>query len=113
MSKESKLPKDLAGETIAGRSTGQTDNTRVALSTFGGTSLGTVLVSFPETRNVLQGTIFVGVTNEPFQLEAGSKTLTLASPGPNSLTRGSDFSPKQQKVKIKPGEAQHVQFTKG
>jgi hypothetical protein len=91
---------------------GQEKRTELKPNTFTGVSLGTVLVSFPESRNVLQGTSLIGMTNEPFQLAAGFKTLTLASPDPDSTTPGDDFSPKQQKILLKPGELQHVEFTK-
>jgi hypothetical protein len=104
MSREGKLPKDTDGA--------MEEHTELKPNTFKGVSLGTVLVSFPESRNVLQGTIFIGVTNEPFQLAAGTKTLTLASPGPDSTTPGNDFSPKQQKILVKAGERKHVEFTK-
>jgi hypothetical protein len=80
---------------------------------FIGEGLGLLTVTFDGgERNVLQGNIPIGRTHQSIQIEAGLKTITLATAGDDSTTRGSDFTPSSQKVLLKAGEEVHVVFRK-
>jgi hypothetical protein len=73
--------------------------------------MGRLVVSFNGgTRNVLQGNTVLGRTHEPISLEAGLKTITLATEGADSTTPGTDFTPASRQVRILGGEETHETF---
>lgn len=78
-----------------------------------GGPLGVLVVSFDGSpRNVLQGDIVLGQTGQEIPLEAGLKTITLATEGADSTTAGNDFTPSSRQVTIKGGATIRETFLK-
>jgi hypothetical protein len=64
--------------------------------------VGWVTVLFRESRQVLQGDVVLGNTNEDINVAAGQYTLTLSGP--------KDYSPGTRVVLVKPAKGTDVTF---
>jgi hypothetical protein len=83
----------------ADKSKAASPSSEMGLTTAG---VGWVTVLFRESRQVLQGDVVLGNTNEDINVAAGQYTLTLSGP--------KDFAPGTRVVLVKPAKGTDVTF---